>query len=415
LTYKGNKTIFYLVDGFPIRSETFIVNQICTAIDSGYHVKILSGKRYPITNSSQIELLTKYELLKKTIYTDEYCRNRFKRLLNFIRIFISADKKIRKTYLKTFNYHIFGFQAINLSAFFGVNRLLKNSNADIYHAQFGRNGNDLAYAKLLGLIKGKILTSFHGYDAHYTKNTFCDRTKYYKNLFRLGDLFTANTPYLENQLIKLGCPKNKIVLMPMGVDTNLFKPNESKHKRGFNLLSVGRLIELKGFQYGIDIVNILVKKGYSLHYNIIGEGELFNNLKHKIRKLQLDNYISLTGPKSQKEIINYFKESDVFMMTSCTDKYGRRETQGVVTLEAQACGLPVVGFRSGGVPYTIAENKSGFLVDEFDIHSYANKLEILFQNEDLRRRIGDFARDFVKNNFSIDFLSEKLLRIYRTI
>ena len=102
-------------------------------------------------------------------------------------------------------------------------------------------------------------------------------------------------------------------------------------------------------------------------------------------------------------------------MTSTYDETGRRETQGVVTGEAQACGLPVIAFRSGGVPYTIIEGKTGYLSAENDYKDLANNIEKLILDEKTRHDMGESARHFIDRKYSLKVVSEIWRKQYKML
>jgi colanic acid/amylovoran biosynthesis glycosyltransferase len=102
-------------------------------------------------------------------------------------------------------------------------------------------------------------------------------------------------------------------------------------------------------------------------------------------------------------------------MTSTFDECGRRETQGLVTAEAQSCGLPVIAFRSGGVPYTIEEGKTGFLAEERNVSEFTQHLRKLCTDETLRKKMGQNARKFIEDNFCLKKLAQKQISIYEKV
>ncbi|MEP4910053.1 MAG: glycosyltransferase family 4 protein [Algibacter sp.] len=175
---------------------------------------------------------------------------------------------------------------------------------------------------------------------------------------------------------------------------------------------MGRLVAFKCHYLGIEAVKKLIEKGCDIKYHIVGTGPEFDNLTSIIVNYHLEDFIVLEKNKSQEEIKELLLESDVFLMTSNYDQHGRKETQGVVTIEAQACGIPVVAFASGGVPYTLLNNETGFLVDEMDLLAYTNKLEQLLKNRSLRHEFSKNARLFVINNYSNIVCNKQLLEIY---
>jgi colanic acid/amylovoran biosynthesis glycosyltransferase len=235
-------------------------------------------------------------------------------------------------------------------------------------------------------------------------------------LFKYSDLVTACTPYLQKQVIELGADPNRIELLPLGVDTSFFLPLKNTQKNEIiRIISVGRLVEWKSHKLGIQAVNNLINEGFNLEYCIIGDGPERNKLLQLIEKLHLKKHVKMLGARDQSEIKKWLQESDVFLMTSTFDECGRRETQGVVTAEAQACGLPVVAFRSGGVPYTIEEGKTGFLAEEKNVAEFTHHLRKLCKDDTLRKKMGQNAREFVEANFSNTELSKKQLSLYEKV
>jgi colanic acid/amylovoran biosynthesis glycosyltransferase len=202
----------------------------------------------------------------------------------------------------------------------------------------------------------------------------------------------------------------------MGIDTSFFLPKENpSKKRKIQLLSVGRLSKEKGHELGIQAASNLVKEGFNFNYFIVGDGKEKDNLKRLIEKLHLRKHVKMLGFKSQSEIKKLMQETDVFLMTSTYDETGRREAQGVVTAEAQACGLPVVAFRSGGVPYTLEEGKTGFLAEENNVAEFTQHLRKLCTDGTLRKQMGRKGRKFIEDNFCQTKLAQKQICLYENV
>ena len=101
-------------------------------------------------------------------------------------------------------------------------------------------------------------------------------------------------------------------------------------------------------------------------------------------------------------------------MSSVTNAKGRCETQGVVTAEAQAMGLPVVAFKNGGIPYTIQDKKTGLLVPEKDVNGYAQAILELINHPEQYKIMSVRAREFAENNFSREQMMERFIALYDT-
>ena len=412
----NNNKIAYLVNIFPVISETFIVNQVIAAIDAGYSVNIFARKLLSLKESSQEDLLSRYKLMSKCIKMHNYSTKKIDNLKTVLKILMQYKYSALLHSYRSLRSSNFGFNGFGLYNFISTAMFLSD-NSHIHHAQFGPNGKLLVQAKYLNLIKGKIITTFHGYDASSNFMPFEELKIYYSNLFNVGDFFTVNTPYLAEQLAALGCPKDKLYIIPMGIDTLYFKPKQKNitNNSSINLLSVGRLVKFKSFDLGIRAMSILISEGYHVQYTIIGDGDQKEYLRGLAANLGISKHVKFTGALNQEMVRNYMQESDIFLMTSTHDENMRRETQGVVTAEAQACGLPVCAFRSGGIPYTLKDGETGFLSEEKNIKEFTKNIKILINNDELRYKMSLAARDFIKQNYSVNVSAKKLITIYNSL
>lgn len=304
-----------------------------------------------------------------------------------------------------------GFRISNIYEFLFF---IRYRNIDIFHIQYGTNKNPLDILKKINFIQAKLIVSFHGHDCYFPIHETIQKEGYYDNLFKYGDYSIANTPFLKELILNLGAAPEKVELIPAGVDTEKFTPGKKVDKGFINLLTVGRLDELKGQEYGVEAVKILLEKGFKVHYNLVGTGTRLNYLERKVKDLGLSKYVSFLGPLSQEEVVGILQESDIFLMTSITDSNGMAESQGLVTAEAQSCGMPVVAFSSGGVKYTLMDGETGFLVREKDVSHFAECLAHLIDNKPLRVEMGVNARSFILSNFSRNVIKEKWRLIYES-
>src|SRR5690606_9052671 len=95
---------------------------------------------------------------------------------------------------------------------------------DVFHVQFALGGTGIAEMKDIGLLKTKLITTFHGHDAHYkNKNVLSKLQSSYRILFKTSNYITVNTPYLGNQVLMLGCNEQKLKVIPMAIDVAYFK------------------------------------------------------------------------------------------------------------------------------------------------------------------------------------------------
>jgi colanic acid/amylovoran biosynthesis glycosyltransferase len=396
---------------FPAVSETFILAQIATAIKAGLEVKILiNDKPEVLDNSIHHEFIEKYELRNKVIFENlGIPENKFRRLFMGFWLLIRNFRYAHKIY-RYFQHKKFR----DLNIIFEINFYKNFRKYDLIHIQYGTNAKPIDLLKKIGLLKSTIIVSFHGHDLFFPINGFIRNENYYDVLFAQADRLIANTPYLENLLLDLGAFREKLITIPVGVDNEFFSPclDEEKTINEIRLISVGRLVKFKGHINGILSVKNLRDKGYNVLYTIIGSGDQLQTLNEAIRKNKLTENVKLLGTMSSREIRDNLRLHDLFLMTSVTDPNYGVETQGLVTAEAQACGLPVIAFDSGGVKYTLQDGISGFLVKEGDIEAMTNKLERLINDNILRKKMSKSGIKFINEEYSQKHIDKKWMEEY---
>jgi colanic acid/amylovoran biosynthesis glycosyltransferase len=181
------------------------------------------------------------------------------------------------------------------------------------------------------------------------------------------------------------------------------------------LISIGRLDKVKGQQYAIEVVHELISNDIDVNLTIIGAGEEQSNLEDLIKKNRLEGKVFLLGKKSPLEIREALWEHDVYLLMAVALSDGRRETQGLATLEAQACGLPVVVFDSGGVKYTVDDGVSGFVCPEEDVQAVVNKIVFLSRNLEQLEKMGANAVTFVKENYAQRVIDKRWKIVYNNL
>lgn len=403
------KTVLFKIWKFPQLSETFIVNQIVIAIKLGFKVKILVGDLNDFEGNCNLELFKEYALDKKIIH--ENYRIPLKRWQRFKKAFTFLLNNI-----PSWNY-LFKFWKISstkgLSPIFEFCFLKQFRDVHIVHIQFGTNKHPWDILKEIGFIKSKLIVSFHGHDIHFPIGGKIVNNGYYNRLFNVANHLVCNTNFLKEKLINLGAPITKIQVIPVAVDSELFKPSiKPKYKNKIKLITVGRLDELKGQSFGISAVKSLINKGYDLEYFIVGAGTNYNKLKEEISNYKLNDVIYLLGSLTPENVVPVLQDSDIFLMTSITNQSGMAESQGLVTAEAQACGLPIVAFDSGGIKYTIQENVTGYLCNEKDINCYVYKIEYLINHKVVREEMAKNARNYILNEYSEDVVLINWKQLY---
>jgi colanic acid/amylovoran biosynthesis glycosyltransferase len=429
--------IAIFVGTFPAVSETFIQRQIAGLIGLGHEVDIYAETREAPDVPVHAET-KKYRLLERTTFIDMVPEvapwelpvwpitgrtwppgsatpilnvTRLARALPKIARCLSANPRLT---LKCLSEREFGYQAASLSALYRLEKLLsQRKRYDILHAHFGPVGNSFRFAR--ELFKAPLIVSFHGYD--YSMSPREHGPDLYRKMFSVADAITVNSQFARRAVEFLGCPPEKIEQLNYGLDLKEFPFRERQHKTGgpVRILSVGRLVEKKGFEHALRAIAKLRERHPDFRYEIIGDGPLKVSLAALARELNTDDLVHFHGAHDTAFIQRAMAESDLFLLPSVTASDGDQEGTPVSILEAQATGLPVVSTFHAGIPEIVGNGESGFLVPEKDPSALAERLAYLVEHPERRRILGKAGRKRMEAACDIQQLNCDLIDLYRKV
>ncbi len=413
--FKKKMKVAFFLGRFPAISETFILNQITGLIDRGCKIDIYADS--PGNETTVHSDVRKYGLLDKTEYYGRQLKsmpeNALPRLFKGASLFIKNFRRSPRLLLKSINFFSLGRSAISMRCLYGVIPFLKMSDYDIVHCHFGTVGQFVAELKRMGALRGRLITAFHGYDVtQYIKQ---NGRNVYARLFRNCDIVMPISEKWKNELARLGCEEEKIVVHRMGIDTEkyYFNPRVPRAGNKIRLLTVARLVEKKGIAYAIEAAAKIIKKFQGVEYSIVGDGPLKADLEITIKRLNMSGNIKLVGWKTQDEIIDIMKNAHILLAPSVTCENGDQEGIPVVLMEAMAQGIPVISTFHSGIPELVQDGISGSLVNERDVPAIVNKLEFLINNSEACARMAKAGREIVIRNYDINKLNDRLMKIYR--
>lgn len=230
----------------------------------------------------------------------------------------------------------------------------------------------------------------------------------YRSMIKGVDYFFSCSEFNAKQIEAYS--KIKPLVLPNGIDTELFKPQEPatelKKKLGINeekiLITVCRLIGWKGVQYAIKAVKKVIDDGYKVKYLIIGDGDYRKTLERLVNSLNIGNHILFLGSIENFDLPKYYSISDIAIFPSIAN-----ETFGISIAEAMACGVPVISTNVGGIPEVVGD--SGFLVSPCNEEEISNRIEILIADNSLRRELAIKGRRRIIENFSWNNIVTKFL------
>ena len=238
------------------------------------------------------------------------------------------------------------------------------------------------------------------------KNVLFETTK--GNLNYRGIMVMSN--YMFEEAVKVGFDTDKIYLNPYftpSVDSTELVVEQLATKK--SLLYVGRLSRTKGVHYMIDMGLTLLKKGFDIQIDIVGDGEDKEFFKSLIPDEFKDKFI-FHGWKSREEVDQIMKACYLLIFPSIYP-----EAFGISGIEAMMRGKPVVGFDVGGVSTWLKNEESGFLVPVKDLDSLTKKTIFLLNDTDRYHKMSKKARELAFSEFCAEKHMSKLLDIYKKV
>ena len=397
-----------IVPIFPNIVQTYILSQIVALKKSDINTIIVAVKRGKYEKLPPA--ISEYNILDDTIYINaEYS----KILQEFFSLPLQNKlyKKALKIIIKSRSWKKYGIkyfikELIRL-------KVIAHHTIDIIHSHSLFTSYDYLFLKEHFSIP--IVTTYHGMVPKGVKQLDNDKQKI---LFEEGDLFIVNTEFAKHQLIDLGCPQEKINIIPQGTNLSDFpvKTRKIDPQSKIILLTVGRLSIEKGHHIAIQAIANLADSSPNLEYNIVGEGPEKANLNALIDKLKLKSKVKLHGMVTSEELKSFYSKAHIFVLPSIDLHDGYHvETQGVVIQEAQSSGIPVIASKTGGIPEVIIHSETGFLFEENNHLDLSDKIKQLVQDPALYHRISLAGRKDVEKRFSMAVLCNKLIYTYKTL
>jgi colanic acid/amylovoran biosynthesis glycosyltransferase len=429
--------IAVFVEAFPVVSETFVLAHITGLLDLGQEVEIVAANR-PEPGEPEHPEVGRYRLLDRTTYVDAPPESGYwelpvwpltartwppgakRGIPNALRALRAAPPLLRALRaaphlaLRVLRPSEYGYQAESLSALHRLSHLCQlDRSFDVLHAHFGPVANGFRFAR--ELFRAPLVASFHGYDFSVWPRRHGPRV--YDRLFAEVDAVTANSEFTRSRLLALGCPPERLHKLPAPFRADDFPFRERTLTPGepLRLLSSGRLVEKKGFEYSLRAVARLRERIPAIRYDIVGDGPLRHDLTALVRELGIERVARLHGALSRDALRCQLDRAHVFILPSVTARDGDMEGQGVVLQEAQASGLPVVATDHNGFSEGIAPGRSGFLVPERDVEALTDALTRLAERPDIWPAMGRAGRKHVEESYDAQRICRRLVELYERL
>jgi glycosyltransferase involved in cell wall biosynthesis len=266
---------------------------------------------------------------------------------------------------------------------------------------------------LLGSLSGfhPFVLSVWGSDAF----DFPDRSIFHKWLLkfnlRRADILLATSAALKERISKY--TRKHVGIVPFGIDTSVFYPKEMfpKENNAVYLGMVKALEEKYGLAVIIEAMQMLRKKHPQMNIKLllVGEGEDFEYYREKVRLLELNDVVILTGKVPHDQVHHYHNLIDIFLNVSIVN-----ESFGVSVLEAMACGKPVVVSDAPGL-MEIVNPESAIIIRKGSSVELLSAIEKLVGDPELRKNMGEEGRRHVQLNYEFSHSLETMDNTYRSV
>ena len=228
-----------------------------------------------------------------------------------------------------------------------------------------------------------------------------------RELLETAPRIIVDTAYVEDKLKAYGLKHvPEMHVIPQGIDKTFY--SIQCNSKSNVILCVGAIAPRKGHIYTVEMFNRLRAKGIDAKLRIIGslaDKAYYEQLKQKIAESAYKEDMSLEANLQREELLKAYADAKLFVLHS------REESQGIVFAEAMATGLPVVATKIGGIPYVVADGKSGALCPYGNVETMAEMVEKLMTDESMWTEFSNEAIEIAKA-YSWSDIAERIVRLY---
>lgn len=249
-----------------------------------------------------------------------------------------------------------------------------------------------------GYIWSYFASHEHGDDSELKRRA----QKIEKEVFTEADRVVVTTTQMKHYIVEqYRIPNSKVEIIPNYVQTELFRPNKNDTLRQGHILFVGRLDYQKNLFALFEAI-----RGVDVELDIIGDGPQRKDLE----KLAYENKINVhfLGNKPHNELPQYFNKAEIFILPSLYEGHPK------ALLEAMSCGLPVIGTDVPGIRELIRHQETGYLCGTSPSEIRTAIQEVL-SNKKLQIKLGENARKFITDNFSIERIQDMELKLIKEL
>ncbi len=405
---RGEGKLGVVVGEFPSTSETFILREMVELERKGFDVVPLALRApqdgEPHADSVSLGKRTVHRpapfsgacLLGQIAAMVRYPVGYASALVFVLRHSLSSPRNLREL-----------FGALASAGCLAV-RIPRRKRLAHVHAQFG------SYPATVGLLLTEVLgvtfsMSVHARDV-FTNESILMSTKLSEAEFTTVCTRAGLERLQRQHRILAG---DDLHLIHHGINATLYMPSQEPTFRPPVVLSVGRLVEKKGFDLLLRAAALARANGADFRLEIVGDGPLREDLERLTVGLALQRIVTFHGRMTQEELLPIYRRAHAFALASIVTEDGDRDGIPNVLIEALALGIPAIGAATGGIPELIEHEVTGLLAKPGDVQDLAEQLERIIYDEELRAGMREAGRAKVVHEFDISNTVDQLAMLLR--
>ncbi len=402
MTNTSDKTIGFILKGYPRLSETFILNEILLLERLGFKLHIIAMR-----NPGETAV---HENLKRVRAQVTYIPDYF---WPFFFAFIKANMRLwwRKpgVYWSAFSFALLRslrqFSSSTIKRFAQAAYLVENhlhnqrdgrfEHIDVahLHAHFSHGPTTVAF------FASWLTGTTYSFSAH-AKDIYLQEHDFLRDKIAHARFVVTCTEFNKNYLQKVSGNAASIFRCYHGLHLEAFSAPRKNHPNAVpNILSIGRFVPKKGFPVLLHALHELRQQGLQFHCRIVGSGPMKDELLQLLSTLQMRDCVELLAPMPQEKLLEHYRAADLFALACEVQEDGDRDGIPNVLVEAMAMGIPVVSTAISGIPELVEEGVNGFLVPEKNSEALAAAMSKLLRRPELALRLGLAGRAKVESEF----------------
>jgi glycosyltransferase involved in cell wall biosynthesis len=403
------KKIAYILDCFPVFSETFILREILELKRIGFKVLVMARMNTKEHRLYGTVVHSEAETMINDVYyfpAPEFEISRIQKAR--LHLYFIVINPIR--YLRAL---LFSYQADQRTYWYfkeSVFHAMKLKKAGVEHIHAHYALDSCKYAMLISMLTGVPYSfTIHAHDIFLPELSDLMEDKFNNSKF-VASISEYNKIFVLNKYPAINSKKIRVI--HCGVNPAMYVPQGVMNKRP-TIVSVGRLQELKGFIYLIQACRILKEqRGFDFICQIVGSGSQGQELEELIKELDLRDQVLLLGAMMQADVSNVLNGADLFVLPCTIEKSGLRDGIPVALMEAMAMEIPVVSTNVSGIPELVKDG-AGILVEPEDVVGLAIAIEKVFHmSEQERTEMGAAGKSVIEREFNLEKEVRKLAGLY---